>query len=170
MGKVVRGPFDLKWGSNTLLSIEEIEVDYDQDSESYKTVQHQTLTIDGAIDTGVTLTLLATDVAALAVVLPQYHVANGGTASTGETVTGTDGIIDVLALNCTQAETYNNLDIISCANPGSVYRLVNARTKLDSVEFDDKIRKVKVKFIGEPAQGAANIQFFAEGTLTPVAS
>lgn len=168
MGKIVKGPFDLTWGGNTLLSIEEIEVNFEQESEDYKTVQHQTFQLDGAIKADVTLTLLATDVAALAVVLPQYHVANGGTLSTGETVNEANGAIDVLALNCDAGSTYNDLSIISCENPGQVYRLVNARTKIDSVEFDDKIRKVKVQFVGEPAQGQASIQFFTEGTISVV--
>jgi len=165
---IVRGPFNINWGANTLLSIEEIEVEYEQDTEEYSTVQHQTFELDGPIKASVSLTFLATDVASLAVVVPQYHVANGGTLSTGETVSSADGAIDVLALNCDTSPTYNNLDIISCGNPGEVYRLVNARSKIDSVEFDDKIRKVVVKFIGEPAQNEASIQFFAESGITPI--
>ena len=168
MGALVRGPFDIQWGGNTLLNIEEISVEYEQDSEDYTTVQHQTFQIDGAIKSTVTLTLLASDVAALAAVLPQYHVANGGVMSTGETVSNADGAIDVLALDCDQSPVYNDLDIISCANPGQVFRLVNARTKLDSIEFDDKILKVMVQFVGEPAQGDGNVQFFKEGTINVV--
>lgn len=164
----VKGPFDITWGGNTLLNIEGIEVEYDQDSEDYTTVQHQTIQLDGPIKSTVNLTLLASDVAALAAVLPQFHVANGGIMSTGQTVNNAAGAIDVLALDCDQSPVYNNLDIVSCANPGEVFRLVNARTKLESVEFDDKIRKVVVQFIGEPAQGDGNIQFFKEGTVTVV--
>lgn len=162
---LVRGPFDLKWGGNTLLNIEEVSVDYDQDSEDYTTVQHQTYELDGPIKASVTLTLLASDVAALSVVLPQFHVANGGTMSTGETVANAYGAIDVVALDCDNTDVYNDLDVISCANPGEVFRLVNARTRIDSIEFDDKVRKVMVKFVGEPAQGDGNVQFFKEGTI-----
>lgn len=165
---LVRGPFDLKWGDNTLLNIEEISVDYEQDSEDYTTVQHNTYELDGPIKASVTLTLLASDVAALSVVLPQYHVNNGGVMSTGETVNNAYGAIDVVAQDCDDAEVYNNLDVISCANPGEVFRLVNARTRIDSIEFDDKVRKVMVKFIGEPAQGDGNVQFFKEGTINVV--
>lgn len=165
---LVKGPFDIKWGDNTLLNVEEISVDYEQDSEDYTTVQHQSIQIDGPIKASVTLTFLASDVAALAVVLPQYHIANGGVMSTGETVNNASGAIDVLALDCDTAPVYNNLDIISCANPGEVFRLVNARTKLDTPEFDDKIRKVSVQFVGEPAQGDGSIQFFKEGTINVV--
>lgn len=168
MGALVRGPFDITWGGNTLTHIEEISVEHEQDSEDYTTVQHQTFQIDGAMKSTVTLTLLASDVAALAAVLPQYHVANGGTMSTGERVTNADGAIDVLALDCDQVAVYRDLDIISCANPGQVFRLVNARTKLDSIEFDDKIRKIMVQFVGEPAQGEGNVQFFKEGTINVV--
>lgn len=165
---LVRGPFDIQWGGNTLLNIEEIEIEYEQDSEDYTTVQHQTFQLDGPIKSTVTLTLLASDVAALAAVLPQYHVPNGGTMSTGETVNNAEGAIDVLALDCDTDPVYNDLDVISCANPGQVFRLVNARTKLDSIEFDDKIRKVMVQFVGEPAQGDGNVQFFKEGTINVV--
>lgn len=168
MGQLVRGPFDIKWGDNTLLSIEEISVDYEQDSEDYTTVQHQSIQIDGPIKASVTLTLLASDVAALAVVLPQYHVNNGSVMSTGETVSEANGAIDVVALDCDSSAIYNDLDIISCANPGQVFRLVNARTKLDSIEFDDKVRKVMVQFVGEPAQGDGSIQFFEEGSISVV--
>ncbi len=165
---LVRGPFNITWGGNTLLNIEEISVDYEQDSEDYSTVQHQTFQVDGPIKSSVSLTLLASDVPALAVVLPQYHVANGGTLSTGETVSEANGAIDIKAAQCGTNPVYNDLDIVSCANPGHVFRLVNARTKLDSIEFDDKLRKVVVQFVGEPAQGEGNIQFFKYGTVAVV--
>lgn len=165
---LARGPFDIVWGGNTLTNIEEIEVEYEQDSEDYQTVQHQTFELDGAIKSTVTLTLLATDVAALALVLPQYHVANGQVMSTGETVNDAAGAIDVAAASCDESPVYGDLDIISCANPGHVFRLVNARTKIDSIEFDDKIRKVMIKFVGEPGVGEANVQFFKEGTIAVV--
>lgn len=168
MPTLVRGPFDIQWGGNTLTNIEEVEVEHEQDSEDYTTVQHQTHQLDGAMKSTVTLTLLASDVAALAVVLPQYHVNNGQVMSTGETVNEANGAIDILALDCETNPVYNDLDVISCSNPGHVFRLVNARTKLESIEFDDKVRKVMVQFVGEPAQGDANIQFFKEGTINVV--
>ncbi len=168
MPTLVRGPWDITWGGNTLTHIEEVEVEYEQDSEDYTTVQHQTFELDGPIKSSLNLTLLATDVAALAAVLPQYHVANGEVLSTGETVNNADGAIDVAAASCDESPVYHDLDIVSCGNPGQVFRLVNARTKLDSIEFDDKIRKVVVRFLGEPASGEANVQFFKEGTIAVV--
>lgn len=165
---LVRGPFNITWGGNTLLNIEEVSVDYEQDSEDYSTVQHQTFQVDGPIKASVTLTLLASDVPALAVVLPQYHVANGGTLSTGEKVSEANGAIDIKAAQCGTNPVYNDLDVVSCANPGHVFRLVNARTKLDSIEFDDKLRKIIVQFIGEPGPGEGNIQFFKDGTIAVV--
>lgn len=165
---LVRGPWDITWGANTLTNVEEIEVEFEQDSEDYTTVQHQTYELDGPIKAGVTLTFLSTDVAALAAVLPQYHVADGEQMSTGETVNDDDGAIDVAAASCDESPVYNDLDIVSCGNPGQVFRLVNARTRIDSIEFDDKIRKVMVRFLGEPASGEANVQFFKEGTVTVV--
>lgn len=165
---LVRGPFDLTWRGNTLANIEEISVDYSQDSADYSTVQHQTFELDGPIKASVTLTLLASDVPALALVLPQYHVANGGTLSTGERVSEANGAIDVKALDCDEATLYGDLDINACGSQSSVFRLVNARTKLDGIEFDDKVRKVTIKFIGEPASSEATVQFFEENSIAVV--
>lgn len=165
---LVKGPFDLVWRGNTLANIEEITVDYSPDSEDYTTVQHQIFELDGPIKASVTLTLLASDVAALSLVLPQYHVANGGVLSTGETVTEANGAIDVKALDCDDATVYGDLDINACGNQSSVFRLVNARTRLESIEFDDKVRKVMIKFIGEPASTEATVQFFEENSIAVV--
>lgn len=165
---LVKGPFDLTWRGNTLANIEEIEVEYTVDSEDYQTVQHQTFELDGPMKATVTLTLLASDVPALALVLPQHHVANGGTLSTGETVSEASGAIDVKSLNCDVAQVYGDLDINACGSQSSVFRLVNARTRLDGIEFDDKVRKVMIKFIGEPAQTEAVVQFFEENSIAVV--
>lgn len=166
---LVRGPFDIRWGSNTLLDISEISLDYSQDSNDYTTVDNRKYTIDGAITTTVTLTLLKSDVASLAVALPQYHVANGGQLSSGETVTHADGAIDVVAASCETDPVYDDLDVISCGTNGQVFRLKNARTKIDSMEFaDNAVRTVSVQFVGEPDAGIANIQFFRENGITSV--
>lgn len=169
MAQLVKGPFDLKWGGNTLLDVSEVSLDYSQDSNDYTTVAGNKYTVDGAISASVTLTFLASDVPALAVVLPQFHIPNGEVMSTGETVTDADGAIDIKAASCDTESVYNNLDIISCGNPGQVFRLVNARTKVDSMELaDNAIRTVSVMFLGEPGAGEGNIQFFKEGTLSVV--
>lgn len=166
---LVKGPFDIEWGNNTLEDISEISLDYSQDSSEYPTVKNVVYTVDTAIRASVTLTLLASDVAALAAVLPQYHVANGGTMSSGEIVADPEGAIDVKSAACDDEPVYNDLDIISCGNPGQVFRLKNARTKIDSMEFaDNAIRTVSVMFVGEPESGVANIQFFKEGTINVV--
>lgn len=166
---LVRGPFDLRWGSNTLQDVSEISLDYEQETNDYTTVDNRRYTIDGAITASVTVTFLGSDVAALAAVLPQFHVANGGTLSTGETVTDADGAIDVVAASCESDPVYNNLDIVSCGTNGQVFRLNNARTRIDSMEFaDNAVRTVSIAFVGEPAAGEANIQFFKENGINPV--
>lgn len=166
---LVRGPFDIRWGNNSLLDVSEISLDYSQDSNDYTTVDNRKYTIDGAITATVTLTLLKSDVPSLAIVLPQYHVPSGGTLSSGETVSGTDGAIDVVAASCDSDPVYDDLDIISCGTNGQVFRLKNARTKIDSMEFaDNAVRTVSVQFVGEPEAGVGNIQFFAENDITTV--
>lgn len=164
---LVRGPFDLRWGANTLVDVSEISLEYDQDSSDYTTVDNRRYTIDGAINASVTLTFLASDVASLAAVLPQYHVPAGQTLSSGEVVGGSDGAIDVVAASCDSDPVYNDLNIISCGTNGEVFRLKNARTKIDSMEFaDNAVRTVTVAFIGEPEAGIGNIQFFKENDIT----
>lgn len=169
MANLVKGNFAIEWGENTLFDITEISLDYEQATNDYSTVDGRTYTIEGAVTSSVTLTLLKSDVASLAVVLPQYYVANGETLSSGEVVTHADGAIDLLAAASSSNPVYNDLDIISSGDPGDVFRLKNARTVIDSMEFaDNAVRTVSIKFLGEPAQGVANIQFFKEGSLGTV--
>lgn len=167
---LVRGPFDLQWGSNTLVDVSDIKLDYSQDSNDYTTVDNRKYTIEGGITATVTLDFLSSDVAALAAVLPQYHVPNGGTLSSGETVTGSEGAIDIVAaVGCTFDPVYNDLDVIACGTNSQVFRLKNARTKIDSMEFtDNAVRTVSVQFIGEPSAGIGVIQFFREDDISSV--
>ena len=165
---LVKGPFTLEWGANPILQVEEIALDYSQDSEDYQTVQHQTYELDGSMKAVVSLTLLATDMPALAIVLPQFFVPEGGFLSSGEEVTSPEGAIDFFT-SCDDL-TYNDLDISSCDTPAQVFRIKNARTKLESVDIDGKVRKVVVKFVGEAEPGDSVIQFFVEGGISPATS
>lgn len=165
---LVRGPFNLKWGDNTIEDVEEIDASHEISSDDLETVQGKTIEVDGPFKATVILTLLSSDIAALAAVLPQHFVPNGEVLSTGETVDNAEGAIDVLPRDCDEDLLYNNLDIISCANPGLVFRLVNARTKIEGVEFDNKLQKIMVKFVGEAEATEATIQFFREGTVAVV--
>jgi len=166
---LVKGPFDLKWGSNTLVDVSTIKLNFSQASNNYTTIDNRQYTVDGAITASVALTFLASDVASLAAVLPQYHVANGGTLSSGETVSGTDGAIDIVAASCDNDPVYNDLDVIACGTNAQLFRLKNARTRIDSMDFaNDTVRTVTVLFVGEPDQGVGNIQFFRENDVTSV--
>lgn len=169
MASLVRGPFDIKWGDNTLQDVSEVSLDYEQETNDYTTIDNRRYTIDGAINASVSVTLLKSDVESLAMVLPQYAVINGGELSSGETVTHADGAIDVVAANCESDPVYNDLDIIGCGVNGETFRLKNARTRIDSMELaDNAVRTVTVVFVGEPEAGQANIQFFKQGTLSAV--
>lgn len=165
---IIRGPFTLKWGDNTIQDVEEIDLEHEVDSEDYDTVQGKTLTIDGAYKVAATLTLLSTDIASLAAIMPQYFVANGGVLSTGETVNNANGAIDIKAASCNQSNILNDLDIISCANPAQVMRIVNCRTRIEDVDIDNKIQKVMVRFIGESLGTEATLQFFRQGSIAVV--
>lgn len=165
---LVRGPFNLKWGDNTIEDVEEIDVSHEISSDDLETVGGKVIEVDGPYKVTAVLTLLASDISALAAILPQHFVANGGVLSTGETVDNADGAIDVVPRDCDTDLLFNNLDITACANPGQVFRIVNARTKIENVEFDNKLQKVMVKFVGEAEATEATIQFFAEGTIAVV--
>jgi len=165
---LVRGPFSIKWGDNTITDVEEVAIDHEVTSDEFTTVQGTTLEIDGAYKVSATLTLLASDIPALSALLPQYFVANGGVMSTGETVNNAEGAIDIKAASCDDSIVYNNLDITSCGNPGQVLRIVNARTRIEGIELDNVIKKVMIKFIGESASDEATVQIFKSGTISVV--
>lgn len=165
---IIKGPFTLKWGDNTILDVEEVEVEHVVDSEEFNTLQGNNVEVDGSYKATAIITLLASDIAALAALLPQNFVANGGVLSTGETVDSAEGAMDILPGACDVSTTFNHLTIESCANPGQVMRLVNARTRIEAIENTDKVRKVMIKFIGEPASDEATVQFFAAGTIAVV--
>lgn len=165
---LVRGPFTIKWGDNTIEDVEEIDIEHEIESDDFNTIQGKTYEVEGAYKATAILTLLAADIPTLAALLPQNFVANGATLSTGETVNHAQGAIDFAPAVCTESFVYNNLDIISCANPAIVYRVVNARTKIDGIELDNKLAKVMVKFLGEPATDEATLQIFREGTINVV--
>lgn len=165
----VKGPFNAKWNGDELEDISEISLDYEQETNDYSTIDGRSFTIDGGMTASVSLTVLSTDVPTLHVLLPQYWVGNGEQMSSGETVNDPDGAIDIMAASCDEEPVYSDLDITSCGNPGQVFRLKNARTRIDSMEFADNVlRTITVQFVGEPEQGEGNIQFFKEGTLNIV--
>ena len=162
---LIKGPFTLKWGANTILDVEEISIEHTIASDEFETIQGQTYEIDGAYKATATITLLGSDLPALAALLPQHYVANGEVMSTGETVSSANGAIDIVPGACDESTVYNDLDIMSCANPSNVARIVNARSKIEGIEVDGKIQKVMVKFVGESATDEATMQFFTFGTI-----
>lgn len=163
---LVKGPFTLKWGSNTLTNVKEISTNYDVESSDFKTLDGRTFKIEGAHSASVEVTLLESDVAAIRTILPQYYVAKNAKLSTGETVNNDTGAIDIVAAKCDTTTTSYDLDIVSCN--GQVTRLVNARSALSSTEFEDNVvRTVTITFTAEPKAGQAALQFFGDGHLTP---
>lgn len=168
MSRLIKGPFNIKWGDNTLNDVEEIEIDSEISRDDFETVQGKTITVDGSRKASIKLTLLASDIPSLAAIMPQYFVPNGQQLSTGETVNHAEGAIDIsAAVACDEAEVTNNLDIEACGSPADVFRLVNARTSFEDIEFD-KIRKVGVTFIGQPEGNEGILQFFRKGTVNVV--
>lgn len=162
MAGLVKGPFEVKWGANTLTNVQDYSFDYSVDSNDYTTLDGKKTTLEGSISASVSIQLLKSDVPSLATVLPQYYVAQGATMSTGEVVASAEGAIDVSAASCNTTPVYNNLDIISCGTNATVVRLVNARTTIDSVDLQDStVLTFTIKFVGEAPAGAGAIQVFS---------
>lgn len=159
---LVKGPFRFKWGANEINNVSDISVDYSVDTSDTTTLDGNKYIVQTGMSATVTLTLLENDIASLAMLLPQYYVAQGETLSTGQTVMQAQGAIDVTAASCDTAEVHNQLDIYACGTNAQVLRLVRARTQVDSVDLGDGLRTVAIQFIGEPAAGDAVIQFLAD--------
>lgn len=159
---LVKGPFNFKWGQNSINNVSDISVDYSVDTSDTNTLDGNKFTVQTGMSATVTLTLLENDIASLAMLLPQFYKAMGDTLSTGEEVTNPAGAIDVTAASCTTSDVYNQLDIYACGTNAQVLRLVRARTQIESVDVADGLRTVSVQFIGEPQAGQAVIQFLTD--------
>lgn len=147
----VKGPHSVKYGASTISDIEEIDLEWDTDTNDYDTVQGNKYYYDTTQSVTVTLTLLANDTAALQVLLPQYYVASGSPLSTGETA-GSGGVIDVIPTGCVSLGNLKHLTITSCDETGTNHylRIPDGTTRIDGVEFDGAgARKVMVQFRGE---------------------
>jgi len=159
---LVKGPFNFKWGANTLNNISEMSVDYSVESSDTTTLDGNKYMVQTGISATITMTLLDNDIASLATILPQFYVPMGGVLSTGQTVTQAQGAIDVKAAACGTNEVHNQLDIYACGTNAQVLRLVNARTQIDSIDMSDGLRTVAIMFIGEPLAGQAVVQFLRD--------
>lgn len=163
-----KGPYSVIWGDNTIRDVETIDFGIDIETEDYNTVQGNSYEVEGATKVGATITLLSTDIPSLSLILPQYWVPNGGQMSTGETVNNAEGAMDFARGGCDDAIIYDPFDIISCGNPATVTRMVNARTRLENIEFEGLLQKVLVRVIGEPSTGDGYVQIFKQNTINTV--
>lgn len=159
---LVKGPFNFKWGANSINNVSDISVDYSVDTNDTTTLDGNKHIVQTGMSATVSLTLLDNDIASLAMLLPQYYVAFHGTLSTGETVNNPAGAIDIVAASCTTSDVFNQLDIYACGSNAQVMRLVRSRTQIDSIDIADGLRTVTVMFIGEPASGDAVIQLLTD--------
>ena len=47
---LVKGPFSIKWGNNPVLDVEEVEFEYEVESNDYKTVDGRRKLLDNALN------------------------------------------------------------------------------------------------------------------------
>lgn len=158
---IVRGPFTLTWNGNTLEDIEAVDIEYDTNSEDYEANSGLTYEIFKSIKATIRLTFLSTDIEAIKAVLPQHFVAEGGQLGDGNFVIDTRGAIDIKADDCDTDPIYSDLEIVNCGSPEERFKLLHARTVVDGFEIG-KIRKIVVKFIGEPQAGGSLIQLLGD--------
>lgn len=163
---LVKGPFTVQYNDNALVDVSELTFNYDVDSNDYSTLDGRTYSVPGAVTASVEVTVLSTDIDSLSQLLPQYYVPKGGTLSTGETVEGEEGAIDVLAAqSCTEEEEGAPLTIEGCT--GDITRLWNATPSLSGIEIaDNAVRTVTITYTGQPNQGQGAIQFYKVGSLS----
>lgn len=158
---IVRGPFALTWNGTTLIDIEAVDIEYDTQGEDYESGSGIVFEVERALKASIRLTLLATDITTLAAVLPQYFVPEDGQLGDGNFVFDSRGAIDIIPDNCASEPIYSDLEIVACGDPTERFKLMNARTVIDGFEIG-KIRKLVVKFIGEPAPGHSLIQLLGD--------
>ena len=163
---LVRGPFNLKWGEDSILDVESIEIDFEIASEEYISNRGVTFELDRSVKVSVVLTLLATDIGALAIVLPQNNIPQGSDLNPGEAIADEEGAFQFLMPALDDQIVYNDLEITPCSDNPQVLRIRNARSKLDGIENDGKVQKVRVKFLGEAGADQAAVQMFRTGTAS----
>lgn len=166
MGKIIKGPFNLKFGLNTLAEIEKVDFKYSVDSDDKTTVQGHKKRVYGAHQVVIMVTFLHSDVASLAIALPQYFVPNGGTLSSGETVTDTAGAMDLVPGGCANEVTESDLIIESCGDEGQILRAMDCVSEIAGISLDEKNQTVDVEFTGQ--SDLATIQMFAKGAISVV--
>lgn len=161
---LVKGPFNLKWGEDTILDVESIDIEFDLEAETYTSNRGVTYELDRSVKVAVTLTLLATDIAALNIVLPQNHIPQGADLNPGESIADEEGAFQFLMPAFDDEIVYNNLEITPCSDNPQVLRIRDARSRLDGIENDGKVQKVRVKFLGEAKADRAAVQMFRTGS------
>lgn len=163
---LVQGNFNFKLGLTTLSEIDDFKFNYDVSTDDHESLQGHTYEIEGAHKVSVEARFLESDVPSLAVALPQYYVANGEALSTGETVTDTQGAIDVRPSQCGDSEDLTDLIVTACGTNAQVLRVLQVKSRIGGVELDGNVLKTTVVFTG--FSDDATIQMFRENAIALV--
>lgn len=163
---LVKGNFNFKLGANVLAEIDEFNVNYDVSTNDHESLQGHTYEIEGGHKVSVEARFLESDVPSLAVALPQFFVANGGTLSTGETVNDANGAIDIVPSQCGDSQDYTDLIIEGCGDNPETARLIDVASRFNGFVLDGGLRKVSVVFNGYSTTGT--VQFFRRNAVSIV--
>lgn len=153
-----KGPFTVRFGATTITDVMDYSPTFDVTSNDYSTIDGRTSTITTGIRASVEVQLRGLTPAAVATVLPQYFKAMGEKLSTGQTVTNSDGAIDIVPAACSDEDIANDLDIVDCTGALAV-RINNAVASISSIDMQDgALLTITVAFTGQPEQGQAVAQ------------
>ena len=156
---IVKGPFNLIWGKNVLTDVESVDLSFETEGNDYTTMDGRSFSLQRAISASATISILASDAASLAPIIPQFAKMSGATMSSGEIVEYGAVAIDMLADSCEVSEDKYDLDIISCSDPTQVLRLKSCTTSVSGVTFENnQARVIEITFTGEPDQRIAAYQ------------
>lgn len=165
MAKDTLAPYEVTYGANVVKNITELTLNQERERETVQYLDGGTGRYNGNWDISVDITVAKDDIDTLAVLVPQYHVADGETMSTGEVVDNEDGAIDVSTANCDTDEVTQHLEIKACN--GRVLRIVDASSDLNTSTFNQNYGTTTVTFYGRAEGGRAAVQYFKAGSLTP---
>lgn len=156
---IIKGPFNLVWGKNMLTDVESVDLSFETEGNDYNTMDGRSFSLQRAISASATISILASDAASLAPIIPQFAKLAGSTMSSGEIVEDGAVAIDIFADNCEVSEDKYDLDIISCNDPSQVLRLKSCATSVAGVNFENnQARVIEITFTGEPDHKIAAYQ------------
>lgn len=160
-----RGPYHLYYGGTDVSDVSDLSFDYSPDTQEYTNLLGNKRKITTGASASVSAKVLRSDIPTLAAMLPQYFVAMGEVLSSGETVTNTEGAIDVDLASCSAITFTDDLLIVDCTGTQAM-RYRNVETRIDGQDNNDNaLLTWTVVFEASPQSGAP-VQLLGAGDFS----